>query len=120
MRVKLAGLAVVALVQTACFAVTEKNWEDRYAKNRCQFAKSCEKATFYFNYADMDECVGHQIKLYNERDDHAGCTFDKKMAKDCVSALNSRCKVAGADYESLFAACYEVWDCGADPIDTAE
>ena len=122
MRAKITALAALAVLQTACFGVNEKNWEDRYAKNRCQFAKSCEKATFWFNYADMDECIDHQLTLYNETDDlYSGCTFDKKMAKECVSALNSSCKTAGADYDVLFAACYEVWDCGAaSPTDTAE
>jgi len=121
MYAKIATLAVLALAQTACFGVNEKNWPDRWAKNRCQFAKSCEKATFWFNYADMGECVDDQLALYEELDDvYSGCSFDKKMAKACIKAMNTRCKVAGAEYEELFEPCLEVWDCGASPTDTAE
>ncbi len=122
MRAKIAGLAALALLQTACFGVNEDNWPDRWAKNRCQFAKSCEKATFFFNYEDVDECTEDQLDLYEEVDDqYSGCTFDKKMAKECLSALNTRCKAAGADYEELFSPCFEVWDCGSDePEDTAD
>jgi len=119
MRAKIASLTALALLQTACFGVNEKNWEDRYAKNRCQFAKSCEKATFWYNYADMDECVSDQVDLQGELD-YSGCDFDKKMAKECISALNTRCKAAGAEYEELFSACFEVWDCGSSDDDTAE
>jgi hypothetical protein len=120
MRTRIAALALLALAQTACFGVNEKNWADRWAKNRCQFAKSCEKATFWYNYEDMDECVDHQLELYQEADDlYDGCTFDKKEARACIKALNSRCKVAGAEYETRFEACGDVFDCGGDAEDTS-
>jgi hypothetical protein len=100
--------------------VNEKNWAKRSAKVSCKFAERCATSNFYFNYDSMGACIDDTVSAFDELElDYAAhaCTFDKKQAKSCLKAMRTGCKKAGKEYDSLFAACQDVWAC-ATPIDT--
>jgi hypothetical protein len=102
--------------------VTEKGWPDRAAKVSCKFAKRCSTSQFYFTFDDMADCIDSTQDQFRAQEDFQedNCTFDKKQARDCLKALRGSCKAIGKDYDALYQACFEVWDCGGEALDTGE
>lgn len=97
----------------------EERWPAKIAKAECKFAERCNAASFYYNYRDVDTCVEHELRIWEEHTEfyEKDCIFDRDQARDCLDALNRRCKSAGREYDQLFAACFEVWDCGVQELD---
>jgi len=107
---------VLLLLLAASCKMTEERWPDKIAKASCKFEERCHTASFYYNYRDVDQCVEHELQIWQEHTDfyEKDCTFQPDLAKDCLRALDRRCKKAGREYDELFQVCLEVWDCVQD------
>lgn len=109
---RIVPLLLAALALSSC-KLDEDRWPEKIAKAECQFAEKCDKASFYYNYRDLDTCVQHELRIWEEHTEfyEEQCIFDRNQAKACLKALDRSCKKAGREYDELFKACFEVWDC---------
>ena len=123
MRTRLAG----GLLFTCWFAtslgcgVNEKKWDVKSAKVSCKMAKRCSTSQFYYNYDNLEECVDDALEQNEDQyEDYVDeCFFDPKQARACLKAMRGSCKSIGLDYETLYDACYKVWECQEVELDTA-
>lgn len=94
--------------------VNEDNYFEVSAKENCKLFEECYAAFFYSEYDDIDDCVDSVLddaEDYNEQlaDD---CDFDEDNAQDCMDAYRGmKCEDVYDDYEDIYDACSEVWDC---------
>lgn len=111
----LIGVGLTLLLAVGCGRVTEDNWSETVSDSYCTFQKRCNAAEFFSNFDDVQTCSDANLDMLAELDSYYdACLFDKKQARQCLKALDSRCKEAGANFEELFQPCYEVWDCPLD------
>lgn len=104
--------------------VTADKWPERAAKATCAFSLECAAAAFYTEFADVAECRATNELALNEEAVESladGCFLDEAMANACLDALNSSCRDAGEQSETLFEPCTMVWACfGDEPSPTTD
>jgi hypothetical protein len=113
MRTRLILLAAALTLQMGCiFGVNEKNWNKRSAKQFCKYQKRCNATEFYANFDAVGTCTEAEEAMLTTLDGYyANCAFNKENAKSCLSGLKSGCKATGAEFDLLFAPCWQVYDC---------
>lgn len=96
--------------------ITEDEWPEKSAEAQCKFAERCSTSQFYYHFEDVKDCVADALDTWDDVKDYYDeeCIYDDDAAKACLKALDRSCKKAGQEYEEVFEACFEVWDCDDD------
>jgi len=107
---------LIAALATGCVgAVDEDNYAYKYSPLYCSKTKECFRGLYDSEWADMNDCVetvrDDVEDLIDDMSD-AGCDFEPKEAKECITDLSaSSCEEY---YEGdAFADCglNKIWDC---------
>lgn len=109
-------LAAVVLAGCSLLSgpVTEDNYFEQAAIQSCKLYKDCYAAYFYSEYDDIDDCVDGTLDAGEDYQDFVEdeCDFDEDNAADCLAEYKGMsCEDVYDDYEDIYDACSEVWDC---------
>lgn len=110
--------AMLASLLTGCSllgggAVTEDNFNEKYATVSCQVNEKCFRGYFESEWDSVDDCVDDLVDAAEEYEDYYDdCDFDDDKAQDCLNALKSaECGDLYEGDEDLYEDCVEIWDC---------
>jgi hypothetical protein len=109
--------ALLALMLASCSRVPDDKFGDKIAEAICPQLEECLFGEYELQYrADEDRCQTGEAKLWDDIvfvQNSDGCTFDEKLAKECVSRIDDmECDGFFLAYEEGFATqCSGVWSC---------
>lgn len=110
--------SLVVLVFLAGCGVDQTEFIADYAVAECDFAMACyDPAILEFRgWTDAATCV--QQRGPEITGDSEGCTFDKRLAKDCLKAMKD---ITCPDGDPLVPeVCTQVFACGETPVDDTD
>lgn len=109
---------IAAVVFAGCSliggAVNEDNYFETMAAENCKLYKDCYAAFFYSQYDDIDDCIDSYLDDNEDGIEYLEdeCDFDDDNAADCMAEYRGmNCENVYDDYEDIYDACSEVWDC---------
>lgn len=111
-------LALWGLSALAGCGVDAESWPTEAARSTCRFSLRCAAANFYYTYDNLGDCREQNEEVLSDEAEAAeeeSCTFDDEQARECLRALDQSCRDVGADFETVFEPCQQVWDCGGGP-----
>ncbi len=95
-------------------AVTEDNYFEKSVAESCKLMKDCNEAYFWSEYDDINDCIDTILDDNEDAYDYLAdeCDFDEDNAADCLAEYQGmKCENLYDDYEDIYDACSEVWDC---------